>query len=144
MVDFATVLASILSSVLVAEVRLRRKLSVEASQEVVEWYDQTAAYAAQIRRLWQRQWDLDQSRANFGELASNINLLESEMSRHASEGEQLDVDQGVVEALDDVTDSCRDVSDHSQYINDTEEINEYREDMLDAVSELEETLENCR
>jgi hypothetical protein len=148
MVDWATVGASVglsvIGSILVTEFQIRRERSVEESQEIEEWYDETAAYAAEIRRIWQRQWDLsNQPRGNFSELSSELSLLEGQMSRHASVGEQLtDVDQDVVDALDEVANRCRDVSEHTGYIGDDDDIEEYRENILDAVEGLEDELGN--
>jgi hypothetical protein len=146
MVDWATVGASVglsvIGSILVTEFQIRREVSVEQSREIEDWYDETAAYAAEVRRLWQRQWDLsDQPRGNFSELSSELSLLEGQMSRHASNGEQLTgVDQDVVEALDEVANRCRDVSEHAGYIGDSDDIEEYRENILNAVEELETKL----
>lgn len=148
MVDWATVGASVglsvIGSILVTEFQIRRELSVEQSQETEDWYDDTAAYAAEVRRLWQRQWDLsNQPRGNFSELSGELSLLEGQMSRHASDGEQLTgVDQDVVEALDKVANECRNVSDHTGYIGDADDIEEYHENILAAVEDLEDELEN--
>lgn len=148
MVDWATVGASVglsvIGSILVTEFQIRREVSVEQSQEIDEWYSDTAAYAAQVRRLWQRQWDLsNQPRGNFSELSSELSLLEGQMSRHTSDGEQFtDVGQDVVEALDQVANRCRDVSEYTGYIGDSDDIEEYRENILDAVEVLECELEN--
>lgn len=148
MIDWGTVGASvglsILGSIVVTEFQIRRELSVEESQEIEDWYDETAAYAAEIRRLWQRQWDQsDRPRGNFSELSSELSLLEGQMSRHASDGEQLKrVDQDVVEALDGVANKCREISEHSDYLNDVDQIEQYRESILDSVKELEDELED--
>jgi len=148
MVDWVTVGASVglsvIGSILVTEFQIRREQSVEQSQEIDNWLDETAAYAAEVRRLWQRQWDLsDQPRGNFSELSSELSLLEGQMSRHASDGEQLTrVDQDVVEALDELANNCRDVSEHTGYIGDGDDIEEYRENILNAVEELETKLDN--
>lgn len=148
MVDWVTVGTSVglsvLGSIVVTEFQIRREQSVEESQEIEDWYDDTAVYAAEVRRLWQRKWDLsDRPRGNFSELSSELSLLEGQMSRHASDGEQLtDVDQEVVEDLDKVANKCRDVSEHTGYIGDGDDIAEYRENILNAVEQLEDKLDN--
>jgi len=148
MVDWATVIASVvlsvIGSVLVTEFQIRRELSVEESQETDDWYNQTAAYAAEVRRLWQRQWDRsDQPKINFSELSGELSLLEGQMSRHASDGEQLTgVDQDIVGALDEVANNCRAMSEHSTYVGDEDDIEEYRKNILDAVEGLESELES--
>lgn len=143
MVDWPTVLVSVGGSLAVVEYRIYRGQSVDESNEVSNWYGDTAAYAAEIRRVWQRKWDRsDVARGNFSETSSEISLLEGQMSRHASEGEQLDVDQSVVDALDEVANRCREVSEHTGHLNDSDEIEEYRNQILDAVEVLEEALES--
>ncbi|WP_281195736.1 hypothetical protein [Halorubrum sp. F4] len=147
MVDWATVGASVglsvVGSLIVTEFQIRRELSVEESQEIDDWYDQSAAYAAQIRRIWQLQWDqADVPGRNFSKLSSKISLQETQISQHASSGEQLaGVDQDVVDALDQVANECRSLSEHSRHLNDIEEIQEIRDNILEAVGELEEKLD---
>ncbi|TQQ83610.1 hypothetical protein EGH24_02120 [Halonotius terrestris] len=145
MVDWLTVLASGLLSFIVSiasfEVRLRREQSVEESAEVEDWYTETAAHAAEVRRTWQRLWDSpEHPGSNLTEISSQMGLFERQISRHASSGEQLDVDPDVVDALDALAEECRKPSEHSFHSNSNSEFVEFRNDILDAVERVEEHL----
>lgn len=146
MVDWLTVLASGLLSFVVSiasfEVRLRREQSVEKSAEVEDWYTETAAHAAEVRRTWQRLWDSpEHPGSNLTEISNQMGLFERQISRHASSGEQLDVDPNVVDALDVLAEECRKPSEHSFHSNSDSEFIEFRTNILNAVERVEETLD---
>lgn len=146
MVDWATigasVVLSVLGSVAVTEYQLRRKRSVEADVELEEWYTDSAAYAAEVRRTWQRLFDNPQSPGgNLSELQGELNLLEGQISRHASIGEQLGADQEVVAALDELAKACRRPAGHTVHVNSNSDFMEFREDVLDGVEDVEQAIE---
>lgn len=147
MVDWITVVASVglsvVGSMVVTEYQLRREQSVEESAELEEWYDDSAGYAAQVRRTWQRLFDSpDYIAVNLSEIQSELSLLEGQISRHASQGEQLDADEDVIEALDTLTTECRRPTDRSLHSDSLSEFEEFREDILDSVEDVEQALEN--
>lgn len=147
MVDWATILASVLLSALASigltEFRLRRKKSFEERSEIEDWYDRSAEYAAQVRRVWQRLFDsAENPSTNLSEIQSEMSLLEGQLSRHATEGEQLDVDEKVIESLDSLADACRRPVEHHKHMNSKPEFAEFREQILEEVSNLETVLDN--
>jgi hypothetical protein len=147
MVDWATIGASVglsaLGSILLTEYRLQREQSVEEAAELDEWYRDSASYAAEVRRLWQRLFDSpDHPGGNLSELQSELSLLEGQISRHASTGEQMEADSNVIDALDRLATECRKPSRHTLHTNSAEEFQEYREDILDAVEDVEDALNN--
>ncbi|KZX49532.1 hypothetical protein [Haloarcula sp. K1] len=150
MVDWVTILfsaslsvsLSAIASMGLTEYRLKREQSVEEANEIDEWYTKSAEYAADVRRSWQRIFDTPEGQAaNLSELQSEMSLLEGQISRHASEGEQLGVDEEPIEALDRLADECRRTAEHRTHINSYPEFEEFRQETLDAVEELEEVLE---
>jgi hypothetical protein len=147
MVDWLTIAASVggslLASIILVEYRLRRERSVEESAELDQWYNESASYAAEVRRVWQRLFDsADRSSGNLSEISSEMSLLERQISRHASNGEQLGADEEVVASLDDLAEECRQVTEHSIHLNSAAEFEEFRVDILDEVEELEATLDD--
>lgn len=147
MVDWATITASVgaslLSSILLVEYRLRRQQSIEETADLEEWYDDSASYAAEVRRVWQRLFDsAGNPGRNLSEISSEMSLLEGQISRHASHGEQLGADADVIAALDDLTTECRQPSEHTLHTNSLSDFEEFREDILTAVEDVEETLDN--
>lgn len=149
MVEWTTVAASVglsgLSSLVVAfvvtEYRLRREQSVERSVEVSDWYEDSAAYAAQVRRTWQRLFDSpDRAGMNLSEIQGELSLLEGQISRHASAGEQLGANQEVIDALDTLAEECRRVDDRPLHMDSLSEFEELREDILAAAGEVEHSL----
>ena len=146
MVDILTISlsagVSLLSSLALVEYRLRRQQSVEETAQLEEWYQDSAAYAAETRRIWPRMWDsADLPRNNSSQIGSEMGLLEGQISRHASEGEKLDVDQDVIDALDTLAEECRRPSEHGIHGNSGEHFEEFRRDILDAVEDVEDSLD---
>lgn len=146
MVDWITVVASVglsvAGSLAVTEYQLRREQSVEASAELQDWRDEAAGYASEVRRTWQRLFDTpERVSLNLSELQGEHSLLEGQISRHASTGEQLDADQEVIEALDELAQQCRNVEQHHLGSNSLEEFEELRNEALDAVEEVESALD---
>lgn len=147
MIDWLTIGASVgfslLGSVLITEYRLRREQSVEESAEIEQWYADSASYAAQVRRTWQRLFDSPEDHGmNLSEIQSELSLLESQISRHASQGEQLGTDQQVIDALDDLASECRRPVERSLHLNSLSEFENFREDILDQVEDVEQALED--
>jgi hypothetical protein len=146
MVDWLTVFVSVglsvLGSVVVTEYQIRREQAVEESAEVDDWYAETANYASQIRRTWQRLFDTpDQYHVSLSEIQSKLSLLEGQISRHATEGEQLGVDDDVIDSLDELADTCRAPSNAPLHSDSLEQFSEFRDDCLNAVEAVEESLE---
>lgn len=146
MVDWLTVIASVglsvVGSMVVTEYQLRRQQSVEESAELQDWYEDTAGYAAEAHRIWQRLFDSpDRPSGNLSEIQSELGLLEGQMSRHASTGEQIGADSEVIDALDDLARECREPAERPLHMNSMPEFEEMRDDILAAADELEETLE---
>ena len=146
MVDWLTVIASVgfsvIGSLLITEYQLRRERSVEEAVELEEWYDDSASYAGQVRRTWQRLFDSpDRPGMNLSEIQSELSLLEGQISRHASQGEQLDANEEVIEELDDLAAECRRPDERSLHSDSLSEFEEMREDILEAVEEVEQTLD---
>jgi hypothetical protein len=150
MVDYATIGASVglsaLASLLVAffttEYRLRREQSVEEKAEIEDWYSDTKGYAAEVRRNWQRLFDSpDRSATNLNELKSEMSLLEGQISRHASQGEQLGVASEAVEALDKLAHKCRKPANQNLYPDSKERFEEFRTEVLNAVDDVEEAVD---
>lgn len=147
MVDWITVISSVglsaAGSLFITEYQLRREQSVEESAELEEWYDYSASYAGQVRRTWQRLFDSsDRPSMNLSEIQSELNLLEGQISRHAINGEQVDADEDVIDSLDTLAVECRrpdGVPSHNNFIPKFEE---FREDILKTVEEVEQALEN--
>ena len=149
MVDWTTigasvtlsVIGSIISSLLVTEYQLRRERTVEADIELEEWYTDSAAYAAEVRRTWQRLFDGPESPGgNLSELQGELDLLEGQISRHASAGEQLGADQEVITALDDLAEACRRPVEQTIHVNAETDFVEFREEVLDAVEDVEQAI----
>lgn len=146
MVDWLTVGTSVglsvLGSLIVTEYQIRREQSIEESSELEEWYDDSASYAAQVRRTWQRLFDSPDHRGiNPSEIQKELSLLEGQISRHASEGEQLDADEDAIEALDGLASECRRPEERPLHNDSLSEFEEMREDILEKVEEVEQTLE---
>lgn len=147
MVDWVTLVASVglslLGSALLVDYRLRREQSFEESVELEQWYSDSAGYAAEVRRIWQRLFDsAEHSGMNLSEIQSEMSLLEGQLSRHASNGEQLGADERVIETLDGLASECRRASEGRLHTNSLSEFDEYRDDVLDAVQDVEESLED--
>lgn len=141
MVDILTVAASAVVSLGLVEYRLRRQQSVEESAQLEEWYNDSATFAAETRRTWQRMWDsAEHPQNNMSQISSEMGLLEGQISRHASQGEKLDVDQEVIDALDNLAARCREASEHTIHNNSGEYFEQFRRDILDAVEEVEDSL----
>lgn len=145
MVDLATIFISVslslISSLIVIEYRLRRKKSVEESAEVEEWYADSRKLAAEVRRNWQRLFDEKRS-PQFSELKSEMSLISSKISRHNSLGEQLGVDKEVINKLDILLEECQESSEKIIHTNSKEEFEQKRESVLNAVSDVEDYLED--
>lgn len=146
MVDWATigasVVLSVIGSIVVTEFRLRRERSVEEAVELEQWYTDSAAYAAEVRRIWQRLFDgPDNPGANLSELQSELSLLEGQISRHASTGEQLGADQAVITALDELAAACRRPVEHTLHVNSGSDFVEFRQEVIDVVEDVEQALE---
>lgn len=139
MVNVATVLVSVtlsgIAALLVTEYQLRREQSIEVSAELEEWYTDSASYASQARRTWQQLFE-DADRPNLKEIQSELSLLSKQMSRHASQGEQIGADPRVVEKLDDLASECYRVGEASVHMNSASEFAEYRKDGLEVVEDL--------
>lgn len=147
MVDWVTVVVSVglsvLGSLLVTEYQLRREQSVEESAELEDWYDESAEYAAEVRRTWQRLFDTpERPSMNLSEIQSEHSLLESQISRHASAGEQLGTDKQVINALDGLAQHCRKADQLTVHHNCVPEFEDLRDEILDAVQEVETSLED--
>lgn len=147
MVDWVTVIASVtlsvVGSVLVTEYQIRREQSVEESAELEDWYDQSASYAAEVRRVWQRLFDsADRPGMNLSEIQSELSLLEGQISRHTSTGEQMGADEEVIDALDTLAARSRRPSEQSLHNNSMSDFSDHRAEILEAVEDLEEALNN--
>lgn len=145
MVDWLTIGASVgfsvIGSVLLTEYRLRREQAVEESAELESWYAESASYAAEVRRVWQRLFDNSgSSGGNLSEIQGEMRLLEGQISRHASNGEQLDADEEVIEALDDLAVECRRPTERTLHLNSGSDFAEFREEILATVEDLEDAL----
>jgi hypothetical protein len=128
---------------LLVEYRFRRKQSFEESATVDEWYREATSYAAEVRRVWQRLFDSAEDPAgNLSEIQGEMSLLERQMSRHASNGEQLNANEDVIESLDELAEVCRQPSDHRIHMHSTSDFAEFRDDVLEAVEELESALDD--
>lgn len=146
MVDWITIAISIggslIASMLLVEYRLRRERSVEECVELEQWYADCAGYAAEVRRIWQRLYDsADQPGTNLSEIRSEMSLLEGQISRHASKGEQKGANEGVISALDELASECRQTSEHQIHINSLPEFQEFRDDIIAAVEDVEDILD---
>lgn len=147
MVDWVTVIVSVgfsvVGSLIVTEYQVRREQSVEESAELEAWYGDSASYASQVRRTWQRLFDdAERPGMNLSEIQSEMSLLEGQISRHASMGEQLDADQTVIAALDTLAVEVRRPDERSLHSNSFSEFEVLREEILAAVSEVEDALAN--
>jgi len=146
MVDWATigasVVLSVIGSVFLTEYRLRRERSVEEVAELEDWYDDSVGLAAEARRNWQRLFDTPQKpESNFTELKNEMSLLEGQISRHASAGEQLGADSETINALDQLAAECRRAGKHQIHMNSLPEFEEFRDNILAKVEEVEEAIE---
>lgn len=147
MVDWATVGASVLlsvvGSIVVTEYQLQRESSIEESEEIENWYNKSASLAGQVQRSWARMFeDAEMAEMNLSELQSEMSLLEDQISRHATEGERLDANSDVISALDNLAEECRSVSElplhmdsSSDFSDRSEDINEAAEGVIDEVSD---------
>lgn len=147
MVDWPTVVASVslsaLGSLAVTEFQLRREKSLEESAEVEEWYGECYSYASQVRRDWNKNFgDVDTYEMNLSELQSNLSLLETQITRHASEGERMDLDDDVINKLDKLAEECREATNRGLHNNSVEEFNEIEDDILEAARSVERSVDN--
>lgn len=147
MVDWITVIVSVtlsvIGSLIVTEYQIRREQAVEESAEVEEWYADSASYASQVRRTWQRLFDSpERPGMNLSDIQSELSLLEGQISRHATEGEQIDANQDVIDALDRLAEECRRADNNTLHTNSLSEFENLREEQLEAVEAVEQALEN--
>jgi hypothetical protein len=147
MVDWLTVFASVslsaLGSLAVTEFQLRRERSLEESAEVEEWYGDCYSYASQVRRNWNNKFgDVEGYEMNLGELQSKLSLLETQISRHASEGERMNLDDEVIDRLDKLAEKCREATNRPLHNNSAEEFSEIEDDILEAAGSVEESVDN--
>lgn len=147
MVDWQTVIIAVLTSAvlsfLVTEYRIRREQSVEESAEMREWYNDCIGYTAEVARVWQRNFDEpDDHRENLSEIKSQMALIEKQISRHASSGEQLGADEDVIDALDTLAAQCSKVGERSLHMDSLDEYTEFREEIMAAVDNVEDAVES--
>ena len=149
MVDVATMAASaslslvvsILASLVAFEYRFRREMSHEESQEVKDWYAEAAQLANSVQRTWRTKFEGPHERGSFSgfdEIQKEMNLSASQLSRHASKSQNLDVDEEVVNALSTTADRCRDVHDLRIHMNVMDEFKQEGRQMIEQANELEE------
>ena len=146
MVDWTTIVASVglsvLGSIALTEYRLKREKSIEEATEIEEWYNTSAKYAAEVRRNWQRLFDsAENPKRNLSEIQNEMSLMENQISRHATEGERLDVDERVIETLDELAEECRQPANKPLHLNSASDFVDFREDILEAVEKVEEALQ---
>jgi hypothetical protein len=147
MVDWPTVVVSVglsvLGSILVTEYQLRRERSLEESDELNAWYDDCASFASEVRRIWTRNFDKpDQYHVNPSEIQSEMSLLERQISRHATEGEQLGAEQTVIDALDELASECKQTDEATYGTNVISVFEQLQVSNMKAVESVEKALED--
>lgn len=146
MVDWATVVTSVLlsvvGSVIVTEYKFYRESSLEESEELEGWYDDSLEYASEVRRTWNRLFtNAENPGLNLSEIQAELSQYESQISRHASSGEQLGAEVEVIEALDEFADQCRRPTELPLHTNSTDEFIEYRDDIIEAADAVTESVQ---
>lgn len=138
-----SVILSLIGSLLLTEYRYRRKRSIETSKELEDWYTQSAAFASEVRRIWERLFDKSEAPGgNLSEIQAELGLMEGQISRHASQGEQIGADQAVIDALDDLANECQRVDSRTLHLDSFDAFRDFREDMIETVEQLESTLQS--
>lgn len=148
MVDIASVLASVGTSVivsvaaslLVVEYRYKREDVREAAQQRDDWYAEAAELGRAVQNTWrtkfQRPYNNDEG-FNSDELQREMNLYQSQLSTHASQAAHLDVAEDVVEALEETADACREVYAIRTHMNDGPDFQATGETVTEAANRLE-------
>lgn len=145
MVDAVSISASAIVSLVVAlgttEYRLRRIQSVEESAEIDEWYVEAAQLASRLQKTWRRKYEKPMQEGGFtgyDEVQSEMNLMGSQLSGHASEAEGKDVDESVVQALDETADVCQEIYRVNVHLNVKQEFEEKGNKVMKKADNLEE------
>lgn len=140
-----TVIISAVVSVFVSfitfEYRFRRERSHEEKQEVREWYSESAELARKVQRTWQRKYvrpkNSKRSSASYDEVQKKMNLYATQLSGHASESTNLDVDEEIVGLLEETANCCEDLYNIRLSLNGYTEFDENGDRLEDLTEKLQ-------
>ena len=145
MVNLETIVVSAAVSLVVSlasfEYRFRRERSIEESDEVNSWYADAARLGSSVQNTWKRKFVRPNERGtftSFDEVQREMNLLSNQLSRHADEGETLDVDSEVITDLRQTAAACREVHDLRIHTNSMGKFKESGQEAVDIALNTEE------
>jgi len=145
MVDPATVATSAVVSALVAlgstEYQLRRKRSFSTEDEVQEWYSEAVRIVSETQSMWRQKYvqPMNENRTgSFEETQRKMKLTASQIRGHIGEGQSLDVDDEVIEALRSTAEKCESVSNLTIHMNVTDEFERKGNEVIDQAEEAEQ------
>ena len=146
MVDLVSVLVSVIASVVASvgavEYRYRREDIRQQSEEIENWYAESARFGNAIQTTWRNKFQRplqEDTSPDLGDVQREMDLYSSQLSGHLSNSTTLDVSEEVVEALEDTLEACREVSELQLHLNSLPEFEEQDDEVMDAASNLEET-----
>lgn len=145
MVDFPTILASALISLLVSvgvtEYRLSRTQSYEEQQEIDDWYSETAQITSNTQSMWRQKFTrgLEQGGSiPFEEIQRKAKLTASQIRTHIGAAGALEVDEEVVNSLEETAEACESLAEIMIHMNVTDEFREQGEEVVQQAGETEE------
>lgn len=93
----------------IQEWRMHRERSLSQQDDIDEWYKDVATYAGELQRIWKSKVE-ERDAPNYSELQRTLKIRANAISRHSSEGENLNVDQEIIKQLETTAKKCRGIS----------------------------------
>lgn len=145
MVNLETIAVSAVVSLVVSlvsfEYRFRRERGLKESDEVNSWYAESAQLGSSVQNTWRRKFVRPNERGtftSFDEVQREMNLLSNQISRHADEGETLDVDDEVITTLRETANACREVYDIRIHSNSMDQFKNSGQEAVEQAAKTEE------
>lgn len=139
-----TIVAGIISFIVAlgtTEYRLRREQSEEAKQEVIDWYSDTANIATDIQEIWDQEYERKYEQGGlikYSEIQRSLKLRSKQINSHIGEGKSIDVDDGLIEEVRELSGLCTSLADVPTGLGDNSQFRDMGREISEKASAVED------